>query len=57
MTDADEAQVLFDQGTKAIQRAVLELKDHGVGLNRRTAKMRDMRDQLRSVIAGGYQTA
>ncbi len=57
MADADKAQAVFEQGTKAIEQAVAGLKELGVGLDRRTAKMRDMRDKLRSVIGGGSKEA
>ncbi|MFZ5711412.1 MAG: AIPR family protein [Bradyrhizobium sp.] len=53
MADPDKAQAVFELGTKAISAAVLELKEQGAELDRRTAKMRDMRDQLRATIASG----
>ena len=54
----DKAQAVFEQATEAITQAISELKDQGAGLDRRTAKMRDMRDKLRAVIQGtAAQTA
>lgn len=53
MADPDKAQVVFERGTKAITAAVAKLKEHGAELDRRTAKMRDMRDQLRAILHGG----
>jgi len=41
---------VFEKGAKAITKAITELKDQGAKLDRRTAKMRDMRDQLRALI-------
>lgn len=52
MADADEAQHVFERATEAIQVAVASLKEHDAGLDRRTAKMKDMRDSLRDVIFG-----
>ncbi len=52
MADPDKAQAVFEAGTRAISAAILELKEQGAELDRRTAKMRDMRDQLRATIAG-----
>ena len=51
MVDADAAQEVFESGAKAIERAIKDLKEQGAELDRRTAKMRDMRDKLRSAIA------
>jgi hypothetical protein len=53
MADPDKAQVVFERGTGAITAAVTKLKEQGAQLDRRTAKMRDMRDQLRAIIEGG----
>jgi hypothetical protein len=50
MADPDKAQTVFEAGTKAIAVAVAELKEQGAELDRRTAKMRDMRDKLRAII-------
>jgi hypothetical protein len=52
MSDPDKAQAVFEEATKAITRAIAELRDQGAELDRRTAKMRDMRDKLRAVIVG-----
>ena len=52
MADPDKAQAVFDEGTRAIEAAVSELKSQGAELDRRSAKMRDMRDRLRDIIAG-----
>lgn len=50
MSDPDKAQLIFEEGTTAIIAAVAELRAQGAELDRRTAKMRDMRDKLREVI-------
>ena len=50
MLDPDKAQAAFEKATQAIKQAISELKHQGAGLDRRTAKMRDMRDKLRAVI-------
>lgn len=50
MLDPDKAQGVFERATDSIKTAVSELKDQGAELDRRTAKMRDMRDKLRAVI-------
>jgi len=50
MADPDQAQVVFEKGTKAITKAIAELTDQGAKLDRRTAKMRDMKDKLRALI-------
>ena len=52
MLDADRAQDVFEQATEGIERAISELKEQGAERDQRTAKMRDMRDKLRAVIAG-----
>ncbi|PWB89884.1 hypothetical protein C5688_13675 [Methylocystis sp. MitZ-2018] len=57
MADPDKAQTIFERATKAIEAAASELKEQGAGLDRRTAKMRDMRDKLRSIIASGNEQA
>lgn len=51
MLDPDKAQVVFERATAAIGQAIAELKELGAELDRRTAKMRDMRDKLRALIA------
>jgi hypothetical protein len=50
MADPDKAQAVFEKGTKAITKAIAELTDQGAKLDRRTAKMRDMRDKLRATL-------
>jgi hypothetical protein len=50
LLDPKIAQAVFEEASKAIGRAIAEMKDQGAGLDRRTAKMRDMRDKLRAVI-------
>ena len=52
MADPDKAQAVFEEGIKLITAAVSELKPEGAELDRRTAKMRDMRDELREAISG-----
>lgn len=51
MADPDKAQSVFEHGISAIREAIAELKDQGADRDRRTAKMRDMRDKLRAVIS------
>lgn len=53
MADPDKAQLVFERGTKGITAAVGKLKELGAELDRRTAKMRDMRDQLRAILEVG----
>jgi hypothetical protein len=50
MADPDKAQAVFEEGTKAITKAIAELTDQDAKLDRRTAKMRDLKDKLRSLI-------
>jgi hypothetical protein len=50
MSDPDKAQAVFEKGTKAITGAIAALTEQGAKLDRRTAKMRDMRDKLRALI-------
>jgi hypothetical protein len=52
MLDPDKAQAIFERATAAIERAIIELKEVGAERDRRTAKMRDMRDKLCALIAG-----
>jgi hypothetical protein len=52
MTNPDAAQKIFETGTVAIQWAIAALPEHGAALDRRTAKMRDMKDKLRAIIEG-----
>jgi hypothetical protein len=51
MSEPDEAQKIFDQGAAAIQKAINTLTEQGGARDRRTAKMKDMRDSLRRIIA------
>jgi hypothetical protein len=51
MADPDKAQAVFEKGTEAITKAIAELPDQGAKLDRRTAKMRDMKDKLRALIS------
>lgn len=53
MLDPDKAQTVFETATEKVAQAVSELKEQGAELDRRTAKMRDMRDKLQAVIAAG----
>jgi AIPR protein len=50
MSDPDKAQAVFEKGAKAITKAITELKEQDAKLDRRTAKMRDMKDKLRALI-------
>lgn len=50
MADPDKAQGVFEKATKAITRSVNALGGQEAALDRRTAKMRDMRDKLRDII-------
>jgi hypothetical protein len=52
MADPDGSQAVFDLSTDAIKQAIKELSDQDARVDRRTAKMRDMRDKLRSLIIG-----
>lgn len=52
MLDPDKAQGVFEQATTGIAQAIVELRDLGAERDRRTAKMRDMRDKLRALIVG-----
>lgn len=51
MSDPDAAQKVFDKGTVAMDKAIAALKAQEGARDRRTAKMRDMRDALRDVLA------
>jgi AIPR protein len=51
MADPDKAQAVFEKGTEAITKVIAELPDQGAKLDRRTAKMRDMKDKLRALIS------
>ncbi len=50
MADPDKAQGVFELGTAAILKAIATLKEQGVKRDRRTAKMKDMKDALRKII-------
>ncbi|MDR6413245.1 UNVERIFIED_ORG: hypothetical protein ABIC62_006680 [Burkholderia sp. 1595] len=50
MSDVEEAQKVFEAAQEAIHKAVNDLGASDAGLDRRTAKMKDMRDKLREVI-------
>ena len=52
MADPDKAQGIFEKGGQAIRLAIKEMVENGqtADLDRRTAKMRDMKDKLRAVI-------
>jgi hypothetical protein len=52
MADPDKAQAVFEEGAEDIKKAIVELSSLGAGLDRRSAKMRDMKDKLRSLILG-----
>jgi hypothetical protein len=52
MADPDKAQAVFEEGAEAIKQAITELSELGAGLDRRSAKMRDMKEKLRSLILG-----
>lgn len=52
MTDPEAAQKIFERGTVAIDLAIKALEGHGASLDRRTAKMRDMKDALLTIISG-----
>ncbi len=52
MADPDEALAVFEDGAEAIRKAIIDLSALDAKLDRRTAKMRDMRDRLRSLILG-----
>jgi hypothetical protein len=50
MSDPDKAQTVFERAIVAIDSAIRSLKVQGAALDRRTAKMRDMRDELRRIV-------
>jgi hypothetical protein len=50
MYDAEGAQAIFERAASLIEKSVSSLKELGVNMDRRTAKMRDMRDRLRTII-------
>ena len=51
MADSEMAQSVFERAADAIKKSISDLSELGAGLDRRTAKMRDLRDKLRAVIA------
>lgn len=55
MVDPDAAQTLFERCIEKIHEAVGALKHVDAAMDRRTAKMRDLRDSLRKVIADDAQ--
>lgn len=55
MLDTELSQAIFERAVAAVEAAI-ELLGSSVGLDRRTAKMKDMRDALRSVLSSGSQT-
>ncbi|NTW54197.1 MAG: AIPR family protein [Chlorobaculum sp.] len=57
MADPDKAQKLFELGSEAISEAIPSLKDQGAAKDRRTAKMKDMKDTLRSIIIAKYSAS
>ncbi|MGN4077063.1 AIPR family protein [Burkholderia gladioli] len=50
MSDVEEAQKVFHAAQESVHRAVHDLGVSDAGLDRRTAKMKDMRDKLREII-------
>ncbi len=56
MIDPDKAQKLFELGSDAISEAIPLLKEQGAARDRRTSKMKDMRDTLRTIIREKYST-
>jgi hypothetical protein len=50
MADIDAAQHVFDNATKSIHTAIASLAHQGAAMDRRTAKMKDMKDALRDAI-------
>jgi len=53
MFDPDEAQALFEKGTEVIQLAISKMPHLEAARDRRTAKMRDMKEVLKQVIEDG----
>lgn len=51
MTDPDKAQSIFERSATAINYSISSLKVQGAALDRRTAKMKDMRDELRRIVS------
>lgn len=56
MLDPDGSLLVFERAVASVDEAIKQLGPQ-VGLDRRTAKMRDMRDTLRSVLAWTPVTA
>jgi hypothetical protein len=54
MIDTDASQKIFERAVEVVNIAIEKLGTN-VGLDRRTAKMKDMRDMMRSVILSGVQ--
>lgn len=52
MADPELALSIFESSSKSILEAITALKQQGAQLDRRTAKMRDMKDALRLTILG-----
>ena len=51
ISDPDKAQIVFETAASNITKAIGDLTSQGAKLDRRTAKMRDMKDRLRALIA------
>lgn len=51
MADPDAAQSVFERTTEIIVKGIAELPDQEAALDRRTAKMREMRDKVRGLIS------
>lgn len=51
MSDADRAQGVFEDASAAVQKAIGQLEVQGGARDRRTAKMKDMRDALRAILS------
>ena len=56
MADSDKAQGVFERAAKAIKTSIADLQDQGAALDRRTAKMRDLRDRLRVAVTNEAAT-
>ena len=51
--DPDSAQVVFEIASAAIQKSIEKMSAQDAGIDRRTAKMRDMKDALKQGIENG----
>ncbi|WP_420394597.1 AIPR family protein [Acuticoccus sp.] len=51
MLDPEKALKVFEEGCESITTAIKALKHNGAKLDRRTAKMRDMKEKLKAVLA------